>query len=357
MITKLQDTAQNFRQQIKNKQIDLYQQSAHALRLEMLQHDPNYPVYHFAPPEGWMNDPNGLIFYHNQYHLFYQYGPTLPDECVFHAANQTHPNRHGQMTWGHAVSEDLFHWRDLPIAMWPDQTFDCKGVYSGNMAVAPDGTPCALYTGNVRGHEETYGVLAIPQDELLNQWNKQVVMDAPPYEGTPTHWDAQIWKHGDLYYQLCGGCINGHGAANLYTSEDLLHWTFASTIYEHTHAAFWELPYLLELDGKHLLLVGAVGANCRNPYWIGHFDYSTLKFTPDHTEPLVSDTGTYYSYNPSMVDKTGRRIMFGWVTGPASSCTAVPYWQGLHSIPREIYLKKRHPVSAARPGNRGAETQ
>ena len=75
-----------------------------------------------------------------------------------------------------------------------------------------------------------------------------------------------------------------------------------------------------------------------NIYWVGDFDYETLTFTPDHREPLNADTGMYYSYNPSLIAPDGRRIMFGWVTGAYSPSSAVPFWQGLHSIPREIHL-------------------
>ena len=63
--------------------------------------------YHFEPKRGWMNDPNGLIFYKGEYHAFFQYNP--------HAAHW------GQMHWGHAVSRDLIHWEEYPIALYPDE--------------------------------------------------------------------------------------------------------------------------------------------------------------------------------------------------------------------------------------------
>ena len=81
-----------------------------------------------------------------------------------------------------------------------------------------------------------------------------------------------------------------------------------------------------------------VGARRTNPYWIGDFDYETLSFIPDSPEPQNADTGMYYSYNPSMIDAAGRRLMFGWITGPKSPCESVPYWQGVQSIPREIEI-------------------
>jgi fructan beta-fructosidase len=64
------------------------------------------PIYHFTPEENWMNDPNGMVYYEGEYHLFYQY---YPEDIVW-----------GPMHWGHAVSEDMVSWEHLPIALYPD---------------------------------------------------------------------------------------------------------------------------------------------------------------------------------------------------------------------------------------------
>ena len=62
---------------------------------------------HVKAPGNWVNDPNGMIYYKGQYHLFYQHFPYAP--------------RWGTMHWGHAVSTDLIHWEELPIALYPDE--------------------------------------------------------------------------------------------------------------------------------------------------------------------------------------------------------------------------------------------
>ncbi|MCX7805496.1 MAG: glycoside hydrolase family 32 protein, partial [Planctomycetota bacterium] len=74
------------------------------------------PLYHFAPPTGWMNDPNGLVWHDGEYHLFYQYEPSLAGDPE-------------AMSWGHAVSSDLVRWKRLPVALAPD---DLGAIWSGS---------------------------------------------------------------------------------------------------------------------------------------------------------------------------------------------------------------------------------
>ena len=109
------------------------------------------PTYHFLPPANWMNDPNGLIQWEGQYHLFYQYNP--------YAAVP------GNIHWGHAVSADLVHWADLPIALGPTPgSVDAGGCWSG-CAVDDGGLPTLIYTGFRDGAQRP--CLATSQDGLL----------------------------------------------------------------------------------------------------------------------------------------------------------------------------------------------
>jgi beta-fructofuranosidase len=322
---------EKFRNIIQNKDKKIFAEAARQLRLWMIANDPYYPVYHFTGPEGWINDPNGPIFYRGQYHLFYQFDPIVE-------------GRRSPRCWGHAVSKDLVHWEDWPVALWPDTPYDHNGIYSGNTIIDDDGHLCAIYTGNVDGHKETYGILARSTDDGLT-WQKKMVMDnrQRPNAISPVHWDGYLWREGKTWQQLIGGVTAGEtrqGAAWLWSSTDLEHWRLETNIApDLKFGEFWELPYLIPLDGKDLFMVGN-----GNPYWVGWYNREERYFRPDSLATSSIDNGNYYSFNPNMTDNQGsqgaqRRLMHGWVTGPPSPTGSVPYWQGAHSIPRVISIR------------------
>jgi len=319
----------DYRKVVKSADLEVYRAAAKALRVHMIGADPHRPLYHFTGPESWINDPNGPIYHEGTYHLFYQYDPIVD-------------GKRSARCWGHAVSKDLVHWEDWPVAIWPDTPYDRNGVYSGN-TVIHDGKIHALYTGNVAGHRETYGMLAWSVDGGVT-FQKKMVMDNSqrPNAHSPVHWDAQVWKEGDSWCQLIGGATEKprKGAAWLWKSRDLVHWKRERNIAPSIdHGGYWELPYLVPLDGRHVLMVG-VG----NPYWIGRYDTDKMQFTP--MTPVRSvDTGHYYSFNLHMTDDKGpngseRRLMHGWARiGRPPRVEGVPYWESAHSIPRVITLR------------------
>jgi sucrose-6-phosphate hydrolase SacC (GH32 family) len=329
-----------FRNAIRSTDVEVLSTAALALRRWMLIHDPHYPKYHFTAPAGWINDPNGPLLYEGRYHLFYQYDP----QRVLGTKDPL-PYR---TCWGHAVSDNLSQWVDWPVALWPDRPQDSRGVWSGNTFIADDGTPCALYTGNATGNRlEQCGILARSRDGMLT-WEKRVVMSPSqrPNSDTPVHHDGYVWKEGDTWFQLIGGTTRGddrqqQGAAWLWSSPDLEHWRLRGNIAPSLkYGQFWELPYLINLDGRQILLVGANN----NPCWTGTYEKERMLFTAGTAEPQQVDTGNYYSFNLNMTDRRGprdtrRQLMHGWVTGPATPTKSVPYWQGAHSIPRVLVLK------------------
>ena len=145
-----------------------------------LARDPRRPQFHLLPKRNWMNDPNGPVYWDGKYHMFFQYNP--------HAAVW------GDMHWGHAMSEDMVHWKHWPVALSPTpEGPDAAGCFSGS-AVIDGGVVTVMYTGvvNTSASDATinYGVhlfresqcLATSTDMNLTAWTKspQAVIPAPP---------------------------------------------------------------------------------------------------------------------------------------------------------------------------------
>ena len=163
-------------------------------------------------PEGTLNDPNGLCFWQGRWHLFYQAYP--PEDRRQH--------------WGHAVSDDLIHWRDLPLAIYPNPEDKC---FSGATLVEEDRV-IAMYHGTRVGN-----MVAVSDDPLLLNWEKvtgKAVIPMTSSDGSPLPYrvfDPCIWKKGDQYYSLSGGTLPGPGGkpvrANfLFRSPDLANWEY-----------------------------------------------------------------------------------------------------------------------------------
>lgn len=276
--------------------------------------DRYYPRYHLAPPNGWMNDPNGFSYFQGEYHLFYQYNPFTSQSA-------------GIAHWGHAKSVDLFHWIHLPIAIYPDKAYDRTGVFSGNVLV-DNGTMYIIYTGNVNTpggpNNMQYQALAMSTDGLhVEKYAGNPIIEAKSHQ--PNIRDPKFWKHEDeTYYMVLGNSFNNNtqGRVLLYESKNLKNWKEVSVLAESDGSMgyMWECPDFFELDGYHVLMMSPQGVAPQGDkfknlyqtvYVIGHFDYETLLFTPI-TEYREVDHGRHFYATQTTLDSRGRRLMFAW---------------------------------------------
>ncbi len=208
--------------------------------------DPHVPLYHFYAPDNRLNDPNGLSYWQGRWHLFYQ----------------AYPVEDSRQHWGHAVSEDLIHWRDLPFAIYPNPEYQC---YSGAALVEEDRV-IAMYHGTRLGN-----MVATSSDPLLLNWEK--VTDGAPIsmypgaDGKPLPYrvfDPCIWKKDDMYYALSGGQLSrGPGGkytrANwLFRSKDLAAWEYLHPFIEDDQYSLvgddGACPYFWPIGDKHIYL-------------------------------------------------------------------------------------------------------
>jgi beta-fructofuranosidase len=295
--------------------------------------DPQRPQYHFLPGANWMNDPNGPIYWQGKYHMFYQYNPN----GAFW----------GDMHWGHAESEDMVHWKHLPMALAPTPGgADKDGVFSG-CAVIDNGVPTVIYTGV---NPEVQCIAT--SDDGLAVWKKyggNPVIGGPPAGMQVTGFrDPAVWKEGDTWLMAIGSGLAGKGGAVLlYESKDLRQWNYLHPLVTGRMRAdggkdgkvkdpvdsgeMWECPDFFPLESKHLLIISTERIV---KYMLGR--YADRKFQPETSG--VMDFGSYYAAR-TMTNTGARRILWGWLTESRTvDAQRAAGWSGVMSLPRELTL-------------------
>lgn len=281
----------------------------------------NRPQFHFTTRRGWINDPNGLIYYDGEYHLFYQHNPYERDWENMH--------------WGHAVSTDLVHWKELPVALYPDHT---GTMFSGTCIIDYDNTSgfgkknnpamIAYFTAAAPGRQTQGFAYSLDKGRTWTKYANNPVIDSKEKWNSEDTRDPKVfWYAPSKHWVMVLNERDGH---SIYTSSDLKKWNYES----HT-TGFWECPELFELpvDGdinnKKWVMYGASGT-----YMLGSFDGK--KFTPEAGKYYYT-TGTLYAAQTfaNIPDSDGRRIQIGW---SRMSHPGMPF-NGQMLMPTEMTLK------------------
>lgn len=294
------------------------------------------PRYHFLPPANWMNDPNGVIQWRGRYHLFYQFNPYGP--------------MWGQIHWGHAVSGDLIHWEDQPIALTPTPGGpDEEGCWSG-CAVDHDDVPTIFYTG-IRGEhslaQSQVTCMAVGSDDLIS-WHKHPgnpVLTPPTDLDLIGFRDPSVWHEDGVWYQLIGAGIREvGGAALLYRSDDLLEWEYLGPLLnssQHDPAfwtgSIWECPQLLSFGHQRVLIFGVWDDGTHYSVAMTG-SYQNHRFTPERVGKLDAGDRHFYAAQ-ALTDDHGRHLMWGWIqeAGPEDVQSAAG-WSGVMSLPRQLTM-------------------
>ncbi len=286
------------------------------------EHDPHRPHYHFVAPQGWLNDPNGLIQWRGEYHLFYQFNP--------HAAVW------GAMHWGHAVSTDMVHWTDLPLALAPDQPYDRAGVFSG-CTIVLNGTPVIMYTGVNSPHQ--LPCVAYTDDDLrtFRKEPSNPVIKTVPDNLIYDFRDHTMWHDGSYWYQALGSGDGTHAVAPLFRSTDLLNWEYLGRMIQSDdpiNEQIYECPDFFPSNGQHVFITSPLPMR-RVIYMSGQFD--GRRFTP--TKRNRVDHGVSFYAPQSFTDEQGRRVMIGWCQEQrVEQMSRAAGWQGAMTLPRILAL-------------------
>ncbi len=225
------------------------------------------PRYHFTPDINWINDPCGMVFLNGEYHLMYQYNP--------------YGTQWGNMSWGHAVSEDMVHWEELPVALTPDNLGD---IFSGGAVVDKNNTAgfgenamIAVYTsaGNQQQQSIAYSL------DQGRSWTKYADNPVLPNQGTPDFRDPMVFWHEQTSRWIMA--LAASNRIEFYGSPDLKEWTYLSSFGQNigAHGGVWECPDMFARKDQFgneywVLLVsinpGGPQGGSATQYFVGDFD-------------------------------------------------------------------------------------
>lgn len=302
------------------------------------------PQIHFSPQKNWMNDPNGLVYYKNKYHLFYQHHP--------------YSNVWGPMHWGHAVSDDLLHWEHLPIALAPDEETgmafsgsavvdynDSSGFFDGSSGLV------LIYTSTLPdsegGHQQQ--CIAYSKDDGLS-WQKYIANPVIKNRVKKDFRDPKVFWH--LQTSKWVMVLVAGDRVEFYNSANLKEWKYLSEFGSQrgSHGGVWECPDLFKLKINEqdywILKVdvqqGAVAGGSGGQYFVGNFDGQNFKEIKNYKEVKWLDYGQDFyaaqSWN-NLPDAGDRKVWLGWMSNwDYANEVPTEVWKSAMSIPRELEL-------------------
>ena len=314
--------------------------------------------FHFSPEANWMNDPNGMVYFDGEYHLFYQY---YPDSTVW-----------GPMHWAHAVSKDLVHWEHLPIALFPDSL---GYIFSGSAVIDKNNTAgfgkdamLAIYTyhdmeGEQSGTSNTYQYHAIAYStDKGRTFTKYEGNPVIPNPGIKDFRDPKvIWDDDSEQWVMV---FAAHDHIKIYGSPNLRDWTHLSDwgLEYGEHGGIWECPDLfpIKVDGtdetKWVMLeslnTGAPNGGSGTQYFVGDFDGKNFILDPTFVDDVSNGRSLWIDYgtdnyagvtwsNAPVGDN--EKLFIGWMSNwQYAQVVPTEKWRSAMTVPRTISLHKEN---------------
>ena len=310
------------------------------------------PQIHFTPEANWMNDPNGLVYLADEYHLFYQHNPN--------------GNTWGHMSWGHAVSTDLLHWQHLPIALreYRDKTTgDSTMIFSGTVVVDKNNSAgfgnnamVAIYTSHVHKNNSVlvqHQSMAFSNDKgrTWKRYDKNPILDIKRIDFR----DPKVFWYEPQQKWVMALVVPDLFTVQFYDSKNLLDWKLTGEFKgAGDDSRIWECPDLYELpienESKSKWILSLSGGHPQGAkfvgmqYFVGEFDGNTFhRDSAGQSEQYIDYGKDFYAgiiYN-NLDHPQKKKVMLGWVNNWAYG-NQIPTspWRGAMSIPRELSLVK-----------------
>jgi fructan beta-fructosidase len=319
--------------------------------------EPHRPQFHHSPPIGWTNDPNGMVYFDGEYHLFYQH---YPDSTVW-----------GPMHWGHAVSKDLVHWENLPIALYPDSL---GYIFSGSAVVdtkntagfGQNGQPplVAMFTlhdmkrekDGTNSHESQGIAYSNDRGRTWKMYEGNPVMPNPG--GVRDIRDPKLIWHEATKQWVVTLAVGDH--IEFWAAPDLKKWTKLSEFGKTYggHGGVWECPDLfpMKVEGteetKWVLIVninpGGPNGGSVGQYFVGNFDGKTFTLDPGFAKQVPLGKGAWMDWgkdNYAAVTWSdapdGRRLLLGWMSNwEYANQVPTGVWRNAMTLVRSMSLSK-----------------
>ncbi len=286
--------------------------------------------YHYRPEKGWVNDPNGLVYYKGYYHVFYQ-----------HAPNHELPWKE-HMHWGHARTKDFLNWEELPIALYPDQPYDINGCWSGT-AIVKDDVLYLFYASILLTNDEDGSVqsisIAYSEDGInFKKYEGNPVIPHYPPDGGYAFRDPAVCCVDGVYYCVVA---TGHKETKtarllLYRSEDLFNWEYKGIMAEWPDCRYAECPSFMQTEDGFLLSTSVCPLQSRHYFWVMHGSFEDGKFKAKTVGEV--DRGPDQYAGQIFKDHRGRCILISWTPGWSYQGYAEKDI-GCMSVPREMTVK------------------
>lgn len=308
------------------------------------------PIYHHTPSYGWMNDANGMVYKDGEYHLYFQYNP--------------YGSKWGNMHWGHAVSTDLMHWKELQPAIARDtlgHIFSGSSVVDyGNTAGYGKGAIIALYTSaSDKNGQIQCMAYSTDNGRTFTKYDGNPILR--PFDGIKDFRDPKVFWHepAKAWYMI----VSADKEMRFYKSDDLKRWTYISSFGRGygMQPCQYECPDFVQLpvngdksDMKYVMLMnvnpGCLFGGSATEYFVGDFDGKNFTCIDDPHVPKWLDYGKDHYATVCFSNTDDRVIALPWMSNwQYANVTPIKQYRGANALPRELslYTKDGHYYVAA----------